>query len=307
VTGLFVLFCGLVALSPASAHADSLADGTASDKAAASSIASDWEDLPTYRHEGISSKRLAVTLAGVAVYDAAFYQTLKKPWWSGTRSDFHVINDWWDGYAMEVDKAAHAYAGQCMARIAAESYQWSGMSRKQALFWGGVTGLATLSQVEVLDGHTQKYGFSSADYAANVAGAFFPLAQEMWSPLRAVTFKMSYHTKRFEQEGNADNILEDYDRQTYWLAFELARVLPGAVGRRIPSWLGLAVGYGVDNAFTETGRVREYYVALDIDPTRANLGNGTFARLMAPLRYIHLPSPALRFRSDGTKFFALYF
>ncbi|HQI76555.1 MAG TPA: DUF2279 domain-containing protein [Candidatus Latescibacteria bacterium] len=265
------------------------------------------DDLPPYRHQGISRGRLAIALAGVGVYDVAFYETLKKPWWSGTKSDMHVINDWWNGYAMEVDKAAHAFAGQSMARLAAESYEWTGMTRTQALFWGGVTSLATLSQVEVLDGYTAKFGFSTADYAANIAGAFFPLAQEMWHPLKTVTFKISYHTRRFEEHGNNGNILEDYDRQTYWLVLNLKETLPRPVSGAVPAWLGIAAGYGVENAFASSGRMREYYLGLDIDPTRANVGPGWLSRALAPLRYVHLPSPAVRFREDGTRFFALYF
>lgn len=265
------------------------------------------DDLPAYRHQGISKTRLALVMAGVGVYDVAFYQTLKKPWWSGAKAPMHLTNDWWNGYAMEVDKAAHAFAGQSMARVAAGSYQWAGMTRKQALFWGGVTSLTTLSQVEILDGYTRKFGFSTADYVANIAGAFFPLAQEMWRPLQCLTFKMSYHPKPFEEHGNDGNLLEDYDRQTFWLTLRPTEILPEQIGRLVPPWLGVAFGYGVENAFSQQGRMREYYLSLDIDPTRANLGDGWVAKVIAPVRYVHLPSPAIRFREDGTRFFALYF
>ena len=267
-----------------------------------------WEDLPRYRHEGVSGWRLGVALTGVVVNDVAFYQTLQKPWWSGEKSDFHVINDWWGNYAMEVDKAAHALAAQSTALTATWSYEWAGMSRRQALFWGGVTGLATLTQVELLDGYTRKYGFSSGDCAANVAGAFWPLAQDLWRPLQVLTFKMSYHTARFES-GTAPNLLEDYSRQTYWLALDVNGVLPRSARRYWPDWLGVAVGYGVDNAFARdrSDRVREFYLALDLDPTRLPIGNGSLARILAPLHYVHLPAPAIRIRDDGMKFFALYF
>jgi len=273
-----------------------------------------WEDVPVYRHEGLSRARFAVALSGVGIYDLAFYETLKKPWWSGEKSGFHVINDWWGNYAMEVDKCAHAYAGQSMALIAAQSYQWSGMTRRQGLFWGGVTGVAMLAQVEVLDGYTRRYGFSTGDFAANLVGAFYPLAQEVWDPLRLVTLKMSWHPRRFEDTGydhnpSPPNLLEDYDRMTYWLALDINGMLPAGVQRYWPDWLGVALGYGVKNAFSqcEGDRMRECYVALDLDPTRANLGNGWLARALAPLHYIHLPAPAIRFRGDGTKSFALYF
>ena len=264
-----------------------------------------WARLPRYRHEGVSRVRLSLALTGVGIYDVAFYETLKKPWWSGQKSDFHVINDWWGAYAMEVDKFAHAYAGQCMTRIAAQAYGWTGMTRRQALFWGGVTSLATLTQVELLDGFTAKYGFSTADYAANIAGAFLPLAQDIWQPLQLVTFKMSYHTARFEK-GTAPNLLEDYNRQTYWLTLDVNGLLPRPARRYWPDWLQVAAGCGVNHAF-EANREREYYLALDVDPTRLPLGDGPLASFLAPFHYLHLPAPAIRFRGDGTKLFALYF
>ena len=286
-----------------------------------------WDDVPEYRHEGVTGWKLATAVAGAGVYNVGFYQTLKKPWWSGEKSDFHVINDWWGGYSMEVDKAAHAWSAQVIARASAETYGWSGMSRRQALLWGGVTSLATMTQIEVLDGFTETYGFSTADYAANAVGAFWPLAQDLWRPLGLVTFKMSYHNGYFEQ-ARAPNVLEDYNRQTYWLALDVNGVLPRSARRYWPDWLGVAVGYGVHNAFTYVNTreynpaqpyrsylvtrtparmLREYYVALDLDPTRLPLGDGWLAALVRPLKYIHLPSPAIRFREDGTRFFALYF
>lgn len=286
-----------------------------------------WDALPDYRHQPVSPVRLGTVLGGTGAANLAFYQTLKKPWWSGETSSFHFIHDWWGNYAMEVDKLGHAYSAQVLARLSAKSYQWAGFTRRQALFWGGVTSLATMTQIEVLDGFTSAYGFSTADYAANIAGAFWPLAQDVWSPLRVVTFKMSYRTHHFE-EAVAPNIIEDYNRQTYWLAFDINAMLPREARRYWPDWLGIALGYGVHNAFTyntyreyhttrpsrtylytqEPARLmREYYVALDIDPTRLVPENSRLAELIAPLKYIHLPSPAIRLRADGTRFFALYF
>ncbi|HDS74540.1 MAG TPA: DUF2279 domain-containing protein, partial [Firmicutes bacterium] len=216
----------------------------------------EWNDLPNYRHERIVPWKLATAIAGVGVYDLAFYQTLKKPWWSGETSRFHVINDWWGGYALEVDKLGHAFAAQSLTLISAETYRWAGMSRREALFWGGVSSLATMTQIEVLDGFTTAYGFSPADYTANIVGAFWPLAQELWRPLGVVTFKMSYHTARFEQAA-APNVIEDYNRQTYWLAFDVNRMIPEPTRGWWPDWLGVAVGYGVTNAFTYVSH-REY-------------------------------------------------
>ncbi len=271
------------------------------------------DDLPEYRHRSISRGRLGVVLAGVALYDAAFYLTLKKPWWSGEPSDFHVVHDWWGNYSLEVDKLAHAFAGQSMALVSAGAYQWAGMSRRQALFWGGVTGTLTLTQVEVLDGYTKKFGFSPPDYVANVIGAFYPLAQHVWRPLRALSFKMSYHGARLEPnayEGLGEpNRLEDYSRQTYWLALHVESVLPRAVRDVWPTWLQVAAGYGVDGAFRQdrSERRREYYLGLDFDPSRIDTGSAFLDALLAPFRYVHLPAPCIRFRGDGTRVFALYF
>ena len=317
--GLALILAALAITAPAAAApADTLQTGTGEHLALSSLVipsadAVEWEDLPEYRYERLSPWRLGVVLGGVAIYDGAFYQTLKKPWWSGTSSDFHIVNDWWGNYALENDKLAHAWSGQVMASVATGAYQWTGMSRRQALFWGGVTSLATLTQVEVLDGFTEKFGFSPGDYTANAVGAFFPLAQEMIPPLRHASYKLSYHPARMEPDAyrgrTEPNRLEDYSRQTYWLAFNVHGMLPEGPARYWPSWLQVAVGYGVDNAFAlpESERMREIYLALDFDPSRIETSNTFLAAVLAPFRYIHLPAPAIRFRRDGTRAFALYF
>ena len=312
---LAIVFPALAASSASGKH---VADTTAHETrtvAFASGTQRDYvlDDLPSYRHQTVSRARLAIALTGVAVYDFAFYQTLKKPWWSGEPSDFHIVNDWWGNYSLEVDKLAHAYAGQSMTLISAQAYEWTGMTRRQALLWGGVTSLLTLTQVEILDGFTKKFGFSPGDYAANIAGAFYPLAQEVWSPLRVVNFKMSYHGRRFEPNAytglSEPNRLEDYNRQTFWLAVHMKSILPEPVRGWWPSWLQLAAGYGVDGAFMEDrgARTREYYLGLDFDPSRIDTGIAFLDTLFAPFRYIHLPAPCVRFREDGTRVFALYF
>ena len=272
-----------------------------------------WDDLPEYQYRSFSPFRLGIVLCGVAVYDVAFYQTLKKPWWNGTKSDFHFVQDWWGNYALEVDKFAHAWAGQAGALIAARSYEWTGMSHRQALFWGGVTSLATLTQVEILDAYTERFGFSPGDYTANIVGSFFPLVQDLWHPLQNVSFKMSYHPARFERNAyrgrSEPNRLEDYSRQTFWLAFNVHNMMPIHAWKYWPSWLQVAVGYGVDNAFApvEEDRIREFYLALDFDPSRIDTRHGWLKSLLSPFRYLHLPAPAIRFRRDGTKAFVLYF
>ena len=58
------------------ASVDTLSDATIASPLGASDV---WDDLPDYRHRGISGWKLTTALTGVGIYNAAFYQTLQKP------------------------------------------------------------------------------------------------------------------------------------------------------------------------------------------------------------------------------------
>src|SRR5690606_18430688 len=95
---------------------------------------------------------------------------------------------------LQMDKAGHAYASYHLSRLGAEALSWSGSSKKVQLAAGTGSALAFLTAIEIMDGHSAKWGFSWGDVAANVSGAGLFVGQELlWNEQRIIP-KFSFHT-----------------------------------------------------------------------------------------------------------------
>jgi hypothetical protein len=72
-----------------------------------------------------------------------------------------------------------------------------------------------------------------------------------------------------------EQILKDYNGQTYWLSVNLHSFYKGS---KIPKWLNLAIGYGANGMLTgvkitgcflkKNGASRRFYLSLDVDLTK---------------------------------------
>ena len=197
------------------------------------------------------------------------------------KSNFHTVDD--NNQWLQMDKIGHFYSTYHVGRFGAELLEWSGASKKDQLLYGSTLGFGFLTVVEVFDGYSQEWGFSWGDMLANASGTGLYVAQDLlWNEQR-ITPKFSFHqtyypTSRPETLGSSFNeqILKDYNGQTYWLSFNLQSFTKS---KSIPKWLNLAIGYGGNGmlygdqreAF-ENGIVqdqsREFYLSLDVDLTK---------------------------------------
>jgi hypothetical protein len=133
--------------------------------------------------------------------------------------------------------------------------------------------------------------------------------------------KFSYHQSDYIQlnpdllgENLSQNILKDYNGQTYWLSANVASFL--GENTKFPKWLNFAVGFGADGmvgAFNNTNhpeikRYRHYYMAFDIDLTRIKTKSKLANTLLGAFGFIKFPLPTVEFNSRGnTNFHWLYF
>ena len=119
-----------------------------------------------------------------------------------------------------------------------------------------------------------------------------------------------------------ERMLKDYNAQTYWLSANLRSFFPKS---KIPAWLNISFGYGSEGMFggfknqwidqlgndvvrNDIPRIRQYYLAPDIDftkiPTRSKFLKTTFAILNA----FKCPAPALMIDSKGNfRAYGIYF
>ena len=267
-------------------------------------------------------RRLGVFIAEGALAGGALL-ALHQSWYSDyDQTDFHTVNDNADW--LQMDKAGHVFSSYHLGRFGKEALQWSGASRTQQLIYGPGAGFLFLSAVELMDGFSSGWGFSGGDMAANFGGTALYVGQELlWKEQRIVP-KFSFHTTEYASarpnvlgENLPEQILKDYNGQTYWLSVNVHSFFKGS---KVPKWLNVAVGYGAEGMVTgqdvlvntiflpESQRVRQFYFSLDADLTKIETKSHVLKTLFSVFNTIKIPAPTFEFRDDGVvKFRYLHF
>ena len=277
----------------------------------------------------INTKKWVLVGVQAGLWGGTFY-SLNKTWYANyPRSDFHLYNDWQEWQQM--DKAGHAWSSYQISNHTSKIWQWAGMEKKKAVMIGGISGMAYLSIIEILDGYSDKWGFSIPDILANSAGAGIYAAQEMgWSEQR-ITIKLSYSPHRYGTlqgrandlfgSGDAEKILKDYNGQTYWASVNIKSFFPDS---HFPNWFNIALGYGArtmlggyENTWTTTlgtsinrsdiPRYKRFYLSADIDLTRIKTKNKTLKTVFSLVNVLKIPAPTLEWNGQGKLRFHPYF
>ena len=184
-----------------------------------------------------------------------------------------------------MDKAGHVLSSYYIGKMGMNVLDWAGESKKNQLIYGATLGFAFLSTVEILDGFSEEWGFSTGDLISNATGTGLLIGQELLWEEQRLLLKYSFHTTHFAEERPellGENFLEqtlkDYNGQTYWLSANLWSFHKDS---KIPKWLNIAFGYGAEGMISgdkeilsssiiipEQNRFRQYYISLDIDLTK---------------------------------------
>ncbi|HBD26496.1 MAG TPA: DUF2279 domain-containing protein [Flavobacterium sp.] len=257
------------------------------------------------------SVALGVTLIGL---NQLWYKDYPK-------SSFHFIND--NNQWLQMDKLGHLYSTYHLGRLGAEMLHWSGASKKEQLIYGSTLGLGFLTVVEVFDGFSQEWGASSGDIIANVSGTALYVSQELlWNEQR-ITPKFSFHQTKFASQrpetlGTSLNeqILKDYNGQTYWLSFNIQSFTKDSF---TPKWLNLAFGYGGEGMLygkdaeaiqysVFQNPYRQFYLSFDIDLTKIETKSHFLKSLFSVFNTLKIPAPTLQYDDfNGVKAHFIYF
>lgn len=268
-----------------------------------------------------TSRRTTVYISEAAIGGVTLL-ALNKLWYADyERSNFHTFND--NSEWLQMDKIGHVFSSYQLGRIGANVLDWSGASKKEQLLYGSTLGFTFLTAVEVFDGFSEEWGFSWGDMIANGIGTGFYIGQELlWSEQR-MSLKYSFHQTKYaalnpDQLGNGllQELLKDYNGQTYWLSFNLHSFLKNG---HMPKWLNVAFGYGVDgmvfannrsvqNVDLNKNRVRQFYLSLDVDLSRIETKSPVLRSIFDVLNVIKVPFPTVEFTDrNGIKFHGIYF
>jgi len=293
----------------------------------------------------LHKKRLWISAStGFAIY-AGTSIGLWQAWYQNNElREFHLFDDLgeWNQY----DKAGHLMAAYGETYFAYKGAKWTGMKKKPALWTAFGVGAGIQATIEIMDGFSEKWGFSVGDIAFNTAGsAIFVIQEAKWDEQRIV-FKAStnkfdypnsfaesngvqYSVKRRANElygtGPFEKFFKDYNEQNVWASINVWSFLNEREKSKFPKWLNIAAGYGVGNVYggfdntwednegnvfnisNEYPRYRQYLLAFDVDTSKLNIKNRYLKTLVKSLNWIKIPSPALEYNTLGQlKFHPIY-
>jgi hypothetical protein len=275
----------------------------------------------TYNPGRVNGVVITEAAIGTAVTFGLQYLWYKK----FPHSSFHFFND--NSEWLNVDKVGHATTAYNIAAIQNDLLRWGGVRSGTAALIGSLTGLAFMTMIEVMDGHSSKWGFSKGDMLANIAGCvLFEGQQLLWHEQR-ISLKYSYHQTIFPKYYPAElgsnlpeRMLKDYNGQSYWLSFNIGSFLPAS--SHFPNWLNLAVGYGAEgmvgavknptevngHPVPEFKRYRQFYLSFDTDLYRIDGLSPLASSLLELNRTIKTPAPALEWNEvRGLGFHPFYY
>ena len=241
---------------------------------------------------------------------------LNQLWYSGyPRSNFHFIND--NKEWLQMDKIGHMSVSYYSGVAGIKAYQWAGFNRKNAIWYGGMTGSLFLTIIEILDGTSKQWGASSGDLIANTTGSLLAIGQALKWDEQKIQLKYSYSSTKFpsmneEQLGSNyyEQALKDYNGQTYWLTFNVKSLL-NINKEKFPSWLSFALGYGAENMIEpypdRTMAYRQYYLTFDVDLNKIKTKSKIINSVLHTFGFLKFPMPTLEFSNGDVSFHSIYY
>ncbi|MFI1772176.1 DUF2279 domain-containing protein [Thalassobellus citreus] len=267
-----------------------------------------------------TSRRNAVIISEAAIGGITLLG-LNQLWYADYKqSKFHTIND--NNEWLQMDKMGHVFTSYQLGKHGAQLLEWSGVSEKNQLIYGATLGFTFLTAVEVLDGYSEEWGFSWGDVLANATGTGLYVGQELLWKEQRIALKFSFHQTKYaslrsDKLGNGflEEVLKDYNGQTYWLSANLHAFFKES---NIPNWVNVAIGYGgdgmlsgvkdVDNQLlTSYRRQRQFYLSFDVNLSRIKTNSRLLKVVFDVFNTIKIPFPALEFNKKGCVFHPLYY
>ncbi|MCS6796707.1 MAG: YfiM family protein [Raineya sp.] len=245
---------------------------------------------------------------------------LHEAWYKNNpRTAFHFFND--NPQWRQIDKIGHAYSAFHISRASTELYQWTGLSHKKAVLWGAITSQILMTPIEIFDGFSASYGASWGDALANFAGGLlWWFEHQIWQEPH-LHFKFSFSTSGYASlrpnvlgKNLAEQILKDYNGQTYWLSVDFAYLTKI---KKFPAWLNVAFGTGAnemiyarepENNANGFQSYRRFFLGLDFHLANIPTKSRFLKKIFWTLGTIRLPAPALEYNlRHGFQWHWLYF
>jgi len=132
---------------------------------------------PEEDENAVSRQILRYSFFGVTPVILALLGT--KAWkWGSTRSFRAGTDGWFEPEHGGMDKLSHVYAIYMTTRISRYMFRYTEQDEDRARLFSVLFGAAVGLGIEIGDGFSQAYGFSSSDMVANFAGTILALLQD---------------------------------------------------------------------------------------------------------------------------------
>jgi hypothetical protein len=286
-----------------------------------------------YLDSVLDKKRIWMVAGANVVGYSSTMIALYSAWYKDhPQTKFHFFND--IGEWQQVDKVGHLYSAYIESWGSMELWRWTGIDRKKRIWLGGMSGAAYQTIIEVLDGFSSGWGWSWADFIANLAGSGMLVSQEFAWDEQRIKLKFSYHSESYSDpmlnnrrdelfgKGSAERFLKDYNGQTYWASMNLKSFFKNS---SLPPWLSLSVGYGAAGMFggmdntakdkngnilfdrRDIKRQRQWYLSPDIDLSKIKTNKKALKFALNVLNAFKFPLPALELSGGKLKAHAICF
>ena len=212
----------------------------------------------------------ACVTAGAAIYASASVGLYHLWYKNYDLTGFHTFNDL--GEWEDMDKLGHTVTAYNQSVLSYYGARWTGLEHKKSIALAAGVGMLLQGTVEVMDGFSEKWGFSWADVAFNTLGVTLFAGQELaWRDQRLLlkisNSRPGYPDVTVPAEGGgppmnlrqraeelygstyAEAFLKDYNGQTLWASLNPASFYGQNKPGWLPAWLNIAVGYGAENMF----------------------------------------------------------
>lgn len=241
---------------------------------------------------------------------------LQNVWYKDyPQSKFHFFDDgknW-----MQMDKMGHGFSSYYMAKSVSAGFAKTGIDKK-SVWVGAGTSFLYQGTLELMDGKSSAWGFSWYDITANATGASIFLLEKLVFKKQYLIPKFSFTPSKYAAyrpnvlgSNLAQQLLKDYNGQTYWLSVPMGVVFPKF--NKI-NWLCLSFGYSVDqklvgdqDQYLQFNAARQYYLSLDVDLSRLKVKNPALKKVFSAMNCIKIPFSALQLQSSKLSFRPIYF
>jgi hypothetical protein len=290
------------------------------------SFACSSQDSISYKNQpGLQQQKIGrAIIEGSTLYTGGISYLSYRWYHKDEKVPFYFSNDF-KAY-LQADKFKHSLGSYIESYVGYHYLRNAGTNKKNALLFGGTLGIILQSPKELIDGYYVPGGFSWPDIAANALGSALLISQEVLFDEQVFLYKFSF--SRSEYSGQAPQLLggnflnslsQDYNGQTYWLSFNINRLI---LKTKLPGWINIAAGYSVNGVLgkyenpvsyngiliPETERYRQYLLSLDIDWTKIHSRSRFLNIVLKGLTFIKLPFPAMEVNSKGqVKGYWIYF